>query len=466
MERFALQGAVFAIVCLMLTVFVTAPTKAAPPFPERGTGRPLCIPGYVWVPEKNVCAKKQPVGIYFFGGPPQPSVAGETIDIEPDAEADMQISVTWRPGMAAPQVDDKTSSVRQAQTHYYKVCFWDGGSINADCDGTAVPQQIFTNIPASRTSATFTLDHRQFQGRSFTWSVAACTCQRGLLARTPGTCHDPAPQKFDSPGCKVATGTKRVFWKLPPPSGLRVTKTAPQGGSSTNHPYDAFTFSWSPVWARTYYRLCLYRNKTIDTCLTRPLDGSTSRDANPMYVFDSARTVRVDYDLPQFRGETINWTVAACAADLPPARRCRLSAQQTLDVGDPLTPPVINQLSISPELEDGAQIRLGWTLADRANIKFVRLCIADLQQAGNLSRADVLGFCRSRNQIVNPDRASKPTGCAMDYPFFRGQFGTDPVLWAFMAAVCNKKNECFWSTDYVGAAYQSHSNMRSSAICN
>jgi len=464
--------AAFLSICFLFLAI--SPASAQSPFnpPKAGGMLPLhpllCDPGFVWFPGTNRCVPQQLHDVIVVTKPPRPIVAGRALDIEPASEADMAVTLSWGRGtFQLPKPGEVILPTPSARVDYYKVCVWDGDPINADCDGTAVPKQIVTNLPGSRTMATVRLDHRQFQGRSVSWSVAACSCAGVPTGGGPlSACQDPMPDRFNAPGCTVASATQRINWMLPPPTGLRVSSNGRDPGSETAHPFDRYTFSWDPVWARSYYRLCLYDGTSIDACLARPLDGASSWDANPLRLVDSARQVPVNFDLPQFRGKQVQWTVAACAEDLPPARRCRLALPQPLAVADPLNPPVIESYQVSENLTENARIAFGWRLTDRSRIAFVRLCIADMRYPGSPPRAEIVRACEARNRIIDPDRAAKPTGCAMRYPFFAGQFGTDPVYWGFMVAACNGAGECFWSQDYAGAAYARHEAMPRDAVCD
>ncbi len=196
---------------------------------------------------------------------------------------------------------------------------------------------------------------------------------------------------------------------------------------------------------------------------------TTSRGNNPFIVDAGGPSYRVTFDLPQFRGRTIQWSVAACthwqldqmpSSPLPDDLRCtwqrNIRGQGTIKILNQLRAPTINpvraQVSTSPD--NPPRLQMTWTFTRPQDVRFVRVCVLTARGSGGTpvapeDRAGVLRQtnpydCNYLNVMQNPDRPASTTSCTFRRPFL-DTGDSSRTIFGFVVGACDDDRNCRYS---------------------
>lgn len=355
------------------------------------------------------------------------------------------VTFQWQPGGSSPVT-------------FYIVCVFEAdktceqpGSETYTVQNT---RQSFTPTPG--------LPLAKFLGKSLKWSVKACLSlsldpPQVPRAMRPG---DPAPPPAPMTPPRCATSAPRtLYWTLPAPIQAGLGRS-PGTEPAVLH----YSFAWTPVAGARAYLFCLF-DGSVSMCTPR----TTARSNNPLIVDVGGQSYRVTFDLPQFRGRTIKWSVAACthwqldqtpSSPLPDDLRCTWQQQTggwgTVEIHNPVLAPTINPVGaqVSSSRDNPPSLQLTWTLRRPQDIRYIRVCVLTARGPGGTPveserRAAVLSStspysCNQRNIIMNPDRPPSTTACTFRRPFL-DTGDSDRTVFGFAVAACNEKGTCEYS---------------------
>lgn len=294
----------------------------------------------------------------------------------------------------------------------------------------------------------------KFLGKTLKWSVSACR-----LA--------PVQQQPAAPGIAPMTklplqcgpsGTRTLLWPLPSPTRAGISRSP---GSEPAVPQ--YTFYWTAVAGAKAYLFCLYAGSP-DECGIR----TTLQNSDPLIVDKGGTEYVIDYDLPQFRGKTVRWRVAACThfrvedlptSPLPDEFRCTYQQGpggfESVRIENPLLPPVLNPVqAVNAPANVQPLVRMSWSLPRQQDVRSVKVCVLTARGPGGTpvrpeDRATMLSHttaysCEQRNVLQNPLRPRNTVACT----FVRPHLDTgDPNLtvFGFAVAACNEFNQCWYS---------------------
>lgn len=295
----------------------------------------------------------------------------------------------------------------------------------------------------------------KFRGKSLKWSVAACTTTAMRQRTFPGT---SPPASNDQ--CRTSP-PRNLFWPLPAPERASVSRS--QGTDPTIPRYG---FLWTAVDGAKAYLFCLYEGpqSLCNFSTTQPTN-------NPMIIDKGGTDYSIEYDLTQFRGHTVRWTVAACThlkiteqptSPLPERLRCTYQQGpgnfESIRIGNPLLPPILHpphwpEGTLAPESAQ-PPIRMSWDIQHPRDVRSIKVCVITARGPGgqsvapqdrmaNLTRTSPYS-CEQRNVLMNPIRNARLTSCT----FVRPLLDTgDPskTVFGFAVASCNEENQCWYA---------------------
>jgi hypothetical protein len=359
---------------------------------------------------------------------------GDILRIPIDQPA--RVLFRWQTGPGAPVDRHKVCLFEAAKT-----CEQPGRELYTT-SGAAQQFDSFQGLPKTR-----------FMGKSMKWSVAAC--RDVLILASPGT-----PQPTTKEICTTSKA-RQLYWPLSAPRMAGVTQ-----GQSNEPGVPTYTFTWTSIPNARAYLFCLFEG-SINSCI----DRTTLPNNNPLIVDKGGPSITIDYDLPQFRGKTVRWTVAACthwrpeqtpSSPLPSDLRCTWQRQpdrvRTVEITNPMVAPSwdasaeIKGRRYSPD--NPQPIELRWILNRSQDVKSVKLCVVTAQGPGGTAvapeerhrvlRGTSPSVCDQRNVIVNPHRPRTLTHCIFRRPLLLTG-SSDYTVFGFSAAACNERNECAWT---------------------
>ena len=158
-------------------------------------------------------------------------------------------------------------------------------SPGSDCYSSGI-KQIWDDIPASQTRKTVVLDDFKFQGEELHWAVLACS--------DDAFCGDFSPHQ-------------PLRYIVPPPSDFWMAGIDVNELDLENH-FMNVRIWWNTVFKADLYFLCVTTG-SVSECGYLKTSGTIG---NPYIKNSGIHYYIIDNNLPQFRGNTVNYTVAAC----------------------------------------------------------------------------------------------------------------------------------------------------------
>jgi hypothetical protein len=360
------------------------------------------------------------------------------------------VQFKWQPGSPTGPVTSYRVCVFEAT----KSC-QDPGSESYSVGAQAVILSPPSGLPIAK-----------FLGKSLKWSVEACvTHTMGTTVPQVSRPGDPLPSQGAPVSIQCSSSPARtLFWILPPPQLAGLGRS---GGTDPAVPH--YAFYWTPVTGARAYLFCIYDGQ-MSNCTSRTT--LPTYNPNPLIVDVGGPEYRVTYDLPQFRGRQVQWTVAACThllpdqvptSPLPDDLRCTWQRQPTgwsqVDILNPLLPPTINPVAdvVRTTLDSPPELKMSWQLNRPQDVRTVKVCIVTARGPGGQTvqpadRARVLSqmspsACDLHNLADNPNRPRTLSFCTIRRPFI-STGDPDRTVFGFAVAACNERNQCWYSTPF------------------
>jgi hypothetical protein len=158
---------------------------------------------------------------------------------------------------------------------------------------------------------TVVMDDGHFQGENFHWAVLACS---------------------DDAYCGDFSVHQPIQYMLPPPTDFWVSSIT-RNEDDPENPFSVIRIRWNSVYRAELYFLCV-TTQQASNCDYVKTPGAI---ADPFIKFNTRTRYRIDRNLPQFRGRTVSYTVAACTdPEAPTIENCSLyQTPKTLNYPNP-----------------------------------------------------------------------------------------------------------------------------------